>query len=59
MEVDFGDDGAAYVKGEKDVPIDWDEVSRLEALFQQVLANDDDGARLEQAKSFLDEMYGD
>jgi hypothetical protein len=59
MEVDFGDDGDAYVKGENDVPIDWDSISRLEGLFQKVLEDDDDDARLERAKSLLDEMYGD
>jgi hypothetical protein len=59
MEVDFGDDGDAYVKGENDVPIDWDAISRLEGLFQKVLEDDDDDARLERAKSLLDEMYGD
>jgi hypothetical protein len=59
MEVDFGDDGDAYVKGENDVPIDWDAISRLEGLFQKVLADDDDDARLERAKSLLDEMYRD
>ncbi len=59
MEVDFGDDGDAYVKGENDVPIDWDAISRLEGLFQKVLEDDDDAARLERAKSLLDEMYGD
>jgi hypothetical protein len=59
MEVDFGDDGDAYVKGENTVPIDWDAISRLEGLFQKVLEDDDDDARLERAKSLLDEMYGD
>jgi hypothetical protein len=59
MTTDFGDDGDAYVKGENAEPINWDEVSRLEALFQEVLADDDSDGRLTRAKALLDEMYGD
>lgn len=58
MTTDFGDDGDAYVKGDKEEPINWDEVSRLEALFQDVLADDDEDGRLTRAKALLDEMYG-
>jgi hypothetical protein len=58
MVIDFGDDGDAYVKGEGNEPINWDEVSRLEALFQEVLADNDDDNRLTRAKSVLDEIRG-
>lgn len=58
MTIDFGDDGDAYVKGEREKPINWDEVSRLEALFQEVLVDDDEDGRTTRAKALLDEMYG-
>jgi hypothetical protein len=59
MSEDFGDDGDAYVKGENDVPIDWDAISRLDGLFQKLLDLDDDESRLTRAKALVDEMYGD
>jgi hypothetical protein len=56
MTTDFDDGGEGYVKGEKDVPIDWDAVSLLEAKFMSALAEDDDETRLDMAKRLVSEM---
>lgn len=58
MIIDFGDDGDDYVKGEGAEPIDWEMISRLEALFQEVLADDDDDSRLTRSKFVIDEIQG-
>jgi hypothetical protein len=57
MTHDFGDGGEAYVKGERDEPVDWDKVARLEAMFQEIMAEPD--GRLERAQALLAEMYGE
>lgn len=56
MTTDFDDDGEGYVKGEKELPIDWNAVSVLEAKFLSTLSEQDDDLRLEQAKSLVMEM---
>lgn len=55
----FDDGGDAYVKGEKDVPIDWASTARLQDEIERIKAIDDENERLREATVLIARMYGE
>lgn len=58
MNYDGGPDDA-YVEGEEDEEIDWDEVSRLDEKFIAVMSIADPNKRIEAAKAVARELAGE
>lgn len=55
----FEDDGDGYVKGEKDIPINWDNTVRLQAEIERIKAIADENERLHEATVLIARMYGE
>lgn len=55
----FDDGGDAYVKGEKNLPVNWDDVTRLQELIDEINEMSDEAERLSWSKVLVAAMYGD